>query len=964
MEGKNCFRTRWLQTPLYSGGNVASLILSLSGPQRSTDHGSVECLVMACGDVVNVLLATTGELLASYKLPVEDVILRIDAVSIVAPVGCASVAGRKAGDNNKKRKGDATVNIMKDENRENVTTSAFAGTSDDVVKVPIGSYIAVGTRSLQIYVLRFGHSSDSVGARADAAQGDDKGQCETGRGSEVVADGWDEKGAPFGLSCTLAPLRSWTAAQQAISVVQFTSDASHLISGSTDGAVKVWDVFNHHLTHNLRVPSASLVHSVYVDAAKKFLCVGDFEGHATVFDFVSRRLITHGRLHVAAVEALCLTADGKHLFTVGRDRKVVICDISTPELNEQRSIVVKEHISSAVFESGTILHVGAMDGTVSTYSASVTESLRLMRRLRRLPASHAGGGDSAGDELSVRSLLVAHKPKGMQEANPLHDVLYDDNPSQLYVADASFNITLLVPHPEKATYTCHGTLVGFLDQILDLKLFPRAAPFHHIVVTNSNEPRCFKSGGCLSTQSLLGHTDIVLACDISSDASLIATAGKDGDVRFWSTETWSTIAIGTGGHAMDITAIAFNGKQTKSYMLLFSVGADENLRLWDVGVNVCPALSASGELLSEKPPRTFSYRSGVNNVHEGLIHALAVAPNDQYVATAGKDKNVNLWTVSGKKIYRDSSLKGHRRAISALAFSPVDRVLASASNDGSVRLWSLTALVCVKTLQFDSSPVLQLAFFNGGTQMVTGNAEGILRVWAIATAEVVWSGETHEDKIWGLCVSDDEHDGTVFFSGSADGVLVATEDYTAEEAVRLRNERHDVILKEQQLANALRRGNYEDAFMVALKLNHPRNLRQVVAKWSTAEPQDCEEVLREKVLPSLDEEQLVRLLQFTREWVTNARYCNIASLVIHCVLAAFHFSQLMEMPAIRSVLEALLAYMQRHSRRIRDVLRRTYYIDYVTRSTGPPTLTVEPPFFSNTICAHEPPRKVQRLEAS
>lgn len=36
---------------------------------------------MVCGDVVNLVAASTGDLLCSYKLPVEDVILHIDAVS-------------------------------------------------------------------------------------------------------------------------------------------------------------------------------------------------------------------------------------------------------------------------------------------------------------------------------------------------------------------------------------------------------------------------------------------------------------------------------------------------------------------------------------------------------------------------------------------------------------------------------------------------------------------------------------------------------------------------------------------------------------------------------------------------------------------------------------------------------------------------------------------------------------------
>ncbi|KEG07458.1 putative WD40 repeat protein [Trypanosoma grayi] len=769
----------------------------------------------------------------------------------------------------------------------------------------------------------------------------------------------DEKRKEYGTAFTLTPLRSWTAAQQAISVVQFTLNGRYLVSGSTDGGVKVWDVFNHHLTHNLRTPSASLVHTIYVDPVERFLCVGSFEGHVAVFDFVAKTLLAHGRPHVAAVEALSLTPDGEHLLSIGRDRKLAICRMAAPELQEVRGVVVKEHVSTAVFESPFRLHVGGMDGTVSTYSASITEPLRLLCRLCQPATSNV----AADDELAIRSLLVAMRPKDRGEAELLHGLIDDERLPLLYAADASFNIALLHPDAGARSYCSTATLVGFLDQVLDVAVLPPGFPFQRIVVTNSKDVRCYASSGCLSSKTLRGHDDIVLACAVSADARVVATAGKDREIRFWSTATWETVAIGQGGHEGDITCIAFNAKSSESYMLVFSGGTDENLRLWDVGMHVGPALpkGKAGEVAA--PPVTFAPRSGINSAHEGPIHALAVSPNDQYVATVAKDKNVNLWTITGKKVYRDASLKGHRRAVTSLAFSPTDRVLASASSDGSIRLWSLVSLACVKTLQVDRTPVLQVAFFNAGTQLVTGNAEGVLRVWAIAASEVVWSGETHEDRVWALGVVERENEAVHFLSGSADGVLVATEDYTAAEADRVRSERHDMILKEQDLANALRKGQYTEAFMLALKLNHPRNLRQVIVKWSVKAPQECEESLRRTILPALDEEQLVRLLQFTREWVTNARHSGVASLVMHSVLAAHHFTSLASMPAIRTILEALLAYMQRHSQRLHEMLRRTYYIDYVTRSLGPSTLTSEPYFIRGEAPVEEPEAKRQRLEA-
>ncbi|RNF10025.1 U3 small nucleolar RNA-associated protein 13 [Trypanosoma rangeli] len=943
MEGKNCFQTKWSQSPLYSGGNIASLQLPTSHEVSSSSSSlGEEILVMTCGDTVNALRASTGDLLASYKLPLEDVILRVDAVSILPPEAPPTDTTNHVARDGKKRRVDKVKEEEGQEDRNKTEPRKKPLDLPLTAPVPPGSYIAIGTRTLQVYVLRL----DCIHEKEEVKEPSSPVTSSTGNNGDI--------------SCVLTPLRSWTAAQQAIAVVQFTFSGRYLVSGSTDGGVKVWDVFNHHLTHNLRTPSANLVHSVYVDPAEKFICVGSFEGHVAIFDFVGKTLITHGHPHVSAVEALCLTPNNEHVFSIGRDRKLVICAVASPTLEEVRSFVVKEHVSTAVFESPFRLHIGAVDGTLSTYRVSVTEPLRLSRRMR----GHSVGADGTpDDEWAIRSLLVVQSPKGMREAGPLYGLLDDGNSSSLYAADAAFNISLLRPDAEGNGYHAVSTLVGFLDQVLDIKPFPPGFPFQRVVVTNSKDVRCYSTSGCLSSQTLRGHDDIVLTCAVSADAGVIATAGKDREVRFWSTTTWETVAIGRGGHDADITAISFNTKQSESYMVLFSVGVDENLRLWDAGVHIVSALPQAGtgaKTFIGTPPVVFSHRSGINAAHEGAIHALAVAPNDQYVATAGKDKNVNLWNITGKKLFRDASLKGHRRAVSCLAFSPSDRVLASASNDGSIRLWSLISLTCVKTLQVDRTPVLQVVFFNGGTQLVTGNAEGVLRVWAIAESEVVWSGETHEGGIWALSVVEEARENVLLLSGSADGVLVATEDYTSEEAERVRQERHDVILKEQELANALHKGQYTEAFMLALRLNHPRNLRQVIMKWSVKDPEECEASLCRSILPSLNEEQLLRLLQFTREWVTNARYCGVASLVMHSVLVTHHFTELAAMPAVRTILEALLAYMQRHSQRLHEVLRRTYYIDYVTRSLGPLTLTSEPPFLRAATNVNGWPQKRQR----
>lgn len=997
MQGKNCFRTRWTQEPIFSGGNIASLALprrSFDSLRSAADAGKngtavsalpdfAECLVMACGDTINVVLAATGEAVCSYTLPVEDVILTLDAVSVLsedqqAPFGqraltkkgdAAASESTTAAGGKKKLAKKAEVKV------EESAAAEEASPADDEANpelvVPMGCYIACGTQALQLYLLSV-TITETVPLRAEKLDGEEEGGKAAANAHAVEA-----ALAPV-ISYGVRVVRNWTASQQAISIVSFSNGGQFLISGSTDGGIKVWNAFHHHLTHNFRCPSNSLLQTIYLDVTETYLISGAFEGHITVFDFVEKVVLAHSRPHVQAVDAIALSEDGSHVLSIARDRRLSIQALRSNglqgrrrgwELAEERAIVVKEHLSAAVFEDPRTLHIGSMDGILTTYHVDPSgagPAVTVVCRNEKPPASKA---EDLNEETMMKCILVCGRPKGSVRSPWMRGFRVEDTTSgarsPLYVADAGSNIARMSYRKEANQYVCDGTLVGFLDQILDVKTFPDSFPYKRVVVNNSKDVRLYDTNGCFSGQVLQGHAEVVMCCAVNSDATLIATGGKDTEVRFWSSKTWKTVALGVKGHTGEITSMCFNAKQTDSYCLLLTISADENLRLWDVGQNVLPCLGRTTGAVVE-----FENRAGVNAAHTGPVFAVAVAPNDQFVATGGKDKVINLWNVSGKKIYKDATLKGHRRGIAALAFSPTDRVLASAANDGSVRLWSLISNTCVKSLQVDKVAVLQLAFFNSGTQLVTGNAEGVLRVWAVAASECVWVAEAHTEKVWALTV-DERHGQTMFLSGAANGVIIATEDYTAEEVERIKTDRHDVILKEQALANAMRRGEFTDAFMLALQLNHPRHLRQVLVRWCAVDSAQCEESMKTELLPKLTEEHTLRLLQFTREWITNSRHCVVASLVIFCFLGAQHFQDLAEMPAMQTLIEPLLAYSQRHSQRQHDLMRRTYYIDYLTQlsmgggGAGQRTLTSMPPFIDadgkRIVSGPEPPSKKARV---
>lgn len=78
---------------------------------------------------------------------------------------------------------------------------------------------------------------------------------------------------------------------------------------------------------------------------------------------------------------------------------------------------------------------------------------------------------------------------------------------------------------------------------------------------------------------------------------------------------------------------------------------------------------------------------GVWKGHRGPISALAVSPDNRYLASGGQDRMIRLWDIrTGRELNRWEAAQS---TVTALAFSPDGgSILASGSADGTLKLWN------------------------------------------------------------------------------------------------------------------------------------------------------------------------------------------------------------------------------------------------------------------------------------
>jgi WD40 repeat protein len=116
----------------------------------------------------------------------------------------------------------------------------------------------------------------------------------------------------------------------------------------------------------------------------------------------------------------------------------------------------------------------------------------------------------------------------------------------------------------------------------------------------------------------------------------------------------------------------------------------------------------------------------------GPEFAVAIAPDDRWLATGGSDGHVRIWSADPVALL--ATLPRHAGQVSGLDISPDGRWLASAGADQAVRIWDTATWTCATLLRVDAylhhcrwSPDGRLLAMTGtrGVHLLTYDAPGL-----------------------------------------------------------------------------------------------------------------------------------------------------------------------------------------------------------------------------------------------
>jgi WD40 repeat protein len=223
-------------------------------------------------------------------------------------------------------------------------------------------------------------------------------------------------------------------------------------------------------------------------------------------------------------------------------------------------------------------------------------------------------------------------------------------------------------------------------------------------------------------RELRGHTENVYAVAFHPDGKTLISSSRDG-IRFWDVQT------GAERRSLPKEGIYFNSASYSPDGKIIALAGGSQTEAYDLPGTIRLLDGASGAPLGELTG------------HTAFVYAVAFSPDGKTLASSDYQGTVRLWDVGARQ---EKAVLKHSYPVVSLAFSRDGRVLAAAGGKhdraslnwivqapGEVKLWDVRSGKELAVMQSDPAPALPVAFSPDGKTLVTGAADGTVKLWDV-----------------------------------------------------------------------------------------------------------------------------------------------------------------------------------------------------------------------------------------
>lgn len=570
-----------------------------------------------------------------------------------------------------------------------------------------------------------------------------------------------------------------------------TSDGSLIVSASTDGMIRAYDLQNGNLLRSFGTPNKAVSHMV-LDPHGRFVVTAE-RGELVTWDLVSARAV-HTRQINSQVTCLVLSPCSKYAIAGTEDGDVLGVSVDTGAA----SFFLKGHTAA-------VTQIVASPGCKRVYSVSHDRDLRVWYGVKSSNPS-TPSSDSMTNSGSIVSLHLTKDRKtalcGLDTGNT---AVWDVDSNTLKVVleggHAGPVTCITMSHDERSVLTAgyDGTTIvwslegdflsvleGHSGAITCLHTLSRngfaitgsedgsvrvwdskateshTAHWHNglvralscgrsgIAVTVGDDciARVWNAGLGEHLRSYLKHKSSIRWCAQSDDGYRILTASPDRQISVWDPRTGNMLYGVPAKSGSRVKTFSASADLTTAVSCLF----DSTVECWDlVSGRVSWVIQTSRQWTGQQ--RAAGHSSAVNEV---------VMTNDgRLVVTASKDCTARIWDVANKTCKH--VLVGHEDSVVGIVLEQASRTLVTFSLDHSLIVWDLESGNRISRAKF-KTPITRAALsINGKVAIALTN--GCVNLIDLHSGDIREIPRLHHADITGITFS---RDGSLLISSSWD----------------------------------------------------------------------------------------------------------------------------------------------------------------------------------------------------
>ncbi|CUA73480.1 putative WD repeat-containing protein all2124 [Nostoc sp, PCC 7120] [Rhizoctonia solani] len=419
-----------------------------------------------------------------------------------------------------------------------------------------------------------------------------------------------------------------------IRTLAFLPDGKHLVSGSRDCTICIWDISSGRIVFGPFQEHTS-VSDVQSSPDRRFLVSANVNDTIRVWNTDTWQSCTLFR-NTGIVRSLAFSPDGLRLVSGSMDGNVRIWEAEGFSDNQVVVNQPKGHadwVRSVAFSPcGTYLISGSDDMTVCIWDLQTKQQM--------------------GNSLKLNDWVL------------LVGVSIDSE--HLFSITQDRMIHVWSKQRGELEYTIGPIETDGQDDYLYAERWPAAFLFDSKwVICGSKSGRIYMLEGSKPTCSFTGHDDEIYSIAFSPDGQSFASGAEDGALMIWDASTGERSFGPLIGHFGHISSIAYSPDGSH----LASGSGDRTIRLWGTLTGTLVGSPFEG--------------------HTRIIRSVAFSPDGNHLVSGSEDMTVRIWDVmDGQSLV---VLQAHTGTVLSVVFSSDGTQIVSGSSDTTIRLWNAPA---------------------------------------------------------------------------------------------------------------------------------------------------------------------------------------------------------------------------------------------------------------------------------